>query len=162
MTIATGVDLGQQSLSGLKSLGVGSALLDKLSPYVGKKTRSAVKAAGLDPTKLVLTLDEAIALDRGFLNANLRRIAPYDDELSMKGKAVLASLTHWCYNVVDDTSDGKCYHKGCTNFLRNALIGKKATDTDLKNALIAQKACLTQLDEAQWKIVRIQNEIDFL
>ncbi len=74
----------------------GGALLAKLDPYLGLRTRAAVHAAGLDEKDLRLTLDEGLQLNAAFKRALMNRIAPYDDRLSDRGTAVLASISHWC------------------------------------------------------------------
>ena len=76
-------------------LSSGGSLLSKLSPYLGLRTRAAVRAAGLDENDLRLTLDEGLELNGVFKQDLLRRIAPYDDRLSERGRAVLASISHW-------------------------------------------------------------------
>ncbi len=83
------------SRSGLIRLGVTGSLLRKLEPYLGLKTRAAVHAKGLDENNLRLTLQEGLDLNAAFKGDLMRRIAPYDRRLSDKGKAVLASLSHW-------------------------------------------------------------------
>ncbi len=86
----------------------------------------------------------------------------YVQKMTVKGKAVVASLNHWCGNIVDTTPEGKCYHKNCPNFLRDVLISETATDSDFLYSLRLQKECLLGLGEADWKIGRIQKEIDYL
>ena len=66
MTIATGIDLGQQSAKGLEAKGVSPELICRFKPYLGLKTRAAVTAAGLTASNLRLTLAEALALDTIF------------------------------------------------------------------------------------------------
>lgn len=44
VTIATGLDLGQQSLTSLSDMGIPNNLVTKLKPYIGKKRKSAVNA----------------------------------------------------------------------------------------------------------------------
>ena len=96
-------------------------------------------------------------------NYNLGRAAPYVKNMSSRGKAVMASLIHWCgFGFMKNYGAKKCYHKSCPNHLRNALIGKTATDSDLKNALIKQRQCLDDQRQSQFKINRMTNEINFL
>ena len=69
MTIATGVDWGQQSEDYMKNtVGVvaSESFWAKLRPYFGLQTEDAVHDAGLDEKDLKLTLDEAINLDYAF------------------------------------------------------------------------------------------------
>ena len=169
VTIASGVDLGQQSEAGLKRKGVtgNPQFWAKLRPYLGLSTRQAVKKAGLNPEDLKLTLQEGLALDNAFNVDNLRRHAQYTRNLSVQGKAVIASLAHWCYAVVRTHSDGKCYNRKCgTNFLRDTLRSGRATDGRLKQALLQQRRCYEQLyprgSKQRYKVQRLTDEIEFL
>ncbi len=113
--------------------------MSKLDPYLGLETETAVSGAGLNPTHLRLTLDEALELDSAFNRDLHQRISPYDDNLSEMGRAVLASISHWCYDVVDNTADNKCYLEQCDNYLRNALLDKKVIFMfSLKNTVASQ------------------------
>ncbi|MCL1812239.1 MAG: pesticin C-terminus-like muramidase [Treponema sp.] len=64
VTIGTGVDLGQQTQSGLLAMGVPQALLAKLVPYLGLKREAALKKLFELPLKLtpaeVNILDAAV------------------------------------------------------------------------------------------------------
>jgi hypothetical protein len=79
-----------------------------------------------------------------------------------QGRAAFASLTHWCYNIVDDRSDDKCYISSCPNYLGDALKGGKATDVNLKDALISQKKCAVATGKKSYVINRLQDEINYL
>ena len=57
VTIATGFDLGQRNESDLKSLGLSSALITVLEPYLGKQAKDAQDA--LDKTPLKYHLDSS-------------------------------------------------------------------------------------------------------
>ena len=169
----------------MSAIGVSSSILSKLEPYLGLETEAAVYGAGLDPTDLRLTLDEALELDSAFNRDLHQRISPYDDNLSDRGRAVLASISHWCYDVVDNTADDKCYLEQCENYLRDALLGKtvisklsgsnkdklilkyfcaepQATDADLKSALESQLACATANNRSSFVLNRLRGEIAFL
>ena len=93
VTIATGVDLGQQNESGLRRLRVSEAIINKLKPYLGLRGSSAKAKLATDP--LVLSYQEGLALNSAFKDDLLKRINPYSEFLSIRGKAVLASLSHW-------------------------------------------------------------------
>lgn len=169
VTIASGVDLGQQSEAGLKRKGVegNASFWAKLRPYLGLSTREAVTKAGLDPKDLKLTLQEGLDLDDAFNEDNLRRHAQYTRQLSVRGKAVIASLAHWCYAVVRTHSDSKCYNRKCpSNYLRNTLRSGRATDESLKQALIQLRGCYEGLyprgHSQRYKVQRLTDEIDFL
>ena len=62
VTVASGVDLGQQTREGLESYNLPHELVTKLLPYLGLKKQAAVSALQKQP--LVLTRKEAEALDR--------------------------------------------------------------------------------------------------
>lgn len=61
VTVATGIDLGQRSLSELKDLGLDDQLVKKLTPYLGKKDEAAKSLLKSSPLKL--SQDEADQLD---------------------------------------------------------------------------------------------------
>lgn len=61
VTVGTGVDLGQQSESGLLAMGVPRPLVEKLRPYLGKKKEEA--DALLKKYPLELTVEEVEQLD---------------------------------------------------------------------------------------------------
>lgn len=52
VTIASGLDLGQQSMSRLRSFGILDSVISKLAPYVGLKGRSASLALANKPLRL--------------------------------------------------------------------------------------------------------------
>jgi hypothetical protein len=61
VTVATGIDLGQRSLSELKNLGLSEPLIKKVTPYLGKKDADARTLVKKKP--LSLTQEEADELD---------------------------------------------------------------------------------------------------
>jgi hypothetical protein len=61
VTVATGVDLGQQSASSLLGMGLPEALVDRLAPYLGLKGREAQYLLAREP--LALTREEVDAVD---------------------------------------------------------------------------------------------------
>lgn len=61
VTVATGIDLGQRSLSELKNLGLSEPLIKKVTPYLGKKDADARTLVKKKP--LILTQEEADELD---------------------------------------------------------------------------------------------------
>lgn len=70
------MDLGQQREFYLKHtvrLSAPESFWVKVRPYLGKKRQSDVIRAGLDPEHLILTLHEAINLDKAFnVSSNIR------------------------------------------------------------------------------------------
>lgn len=61
VTVGTGLDLGQQSLSGLQRMGIPAHILDRLRPYIGLKKSAAVQALAAHP--LTLTDSDVDAID---------------------------------------------------------------------------------------------------
>ncbi|TRY73997.1 hypothetical protein TCAL_06986 [Tigriopus californicus] len=162
VTIASGVDLGQQGQRELTTRQVPTNIIQKLSPYLGLNTQQKVARAGLSAANLNLSLNEALSLDQAFLNKLLSRIQPYSSRLSDKGQAVLASLYHWCGTAILNNPDQKCYVRGCPNYIKNALGNRIGRDADLKSALQGLKSCMISKGMRSWKVNRINNEIKFL
>ena len=77
VTIATGLDLGQQSAPGLARLGVPSNLINRFRPYLGLKRRSDVHTRGLNEKNLKITFQEGRQIDVIFRNAQLARVQRY-------------------------------------------------------------------------------------
>lgn len=72
VTVGTGLDLGQQSVDGLKEMGIPSAILTKLVPYVGLRKESA--AEKLADTPLTLSDSEVDAIDACVHAEYVRRV----------------------------------------------------------------------------------------
>lgn len=162
VTIASGVDLGQQGERELTSRSVPASIIQKLRPYLGYNTEAKVAAAGLSAGNLNLSLNEALALDKAFVDKLVERIQPYSSRLSDKGKAVLASLYHWCGTAILSKPDNKCYVSGCKNYIKDALGGGNGRDSDLKSALLGLKSCMQSKGLSSGKVGRIDREINFL
>lgn len=105
VTVATGCDLGQTTLTRLRAAGVPESALTKLTPYLGLKKFDAI--AALARTPLELTLAEAEAIDNGhilqYLDLYVRKAYEADsglkfDTLPTQAQAVVFSV---------------CYQKGC-------------------------------------------------
>ena len=97
---------------------------------------------------------------------SLDKVSDCTKNMGIKGKAVMASLAHWCNEPVRTTKDGKCFIDGCQNFIRKAcpVGGGAGTDAALKKALEDLRACAVNIlpaDEA-WKLERLRKEIAFL
>lgn len=97
VTVATGCDLGQQTVQSLD--GIGRDLLHKLAPYLGRRKGSAL--AALHALPLALTKDEANRLDTVVMGRYVRlSAARYDrdagagafDSLPWQAQAVIHSL----------------------------------------------------------------------
>ena len=90
VTIATGVDLGQHSISDIDALDMPIALKSKLKPYVGKIKQEAVQFLISNP--LEITEAEADALDKAIKQKALDAlIARYDAATTGKKFKQLAS-----------------------------------------------------------------------
>lgn len=101
ITVGTGVDLGQQTGSGLLDMGVPEALVRKLIPYIGLKRGAAQDAIKRQP--LILTSAEVDALDSAVIGRYVRDIAArYDKdnpsatfaEIPYQAQAVIVSILY--------------------------------------------------------------------
>jgi hypothetical protein len=73
VTIATGVDLGQQTVPGLRSMGVSEDTLAVLAPYIGLKKQDALKKLQSSPFQLTDAQVEEI--DRAVHSSYIKRAA---------------------------------------------------------------------------------------
>lgn len=80
VTIASGVDLGQQTLDGLASYSIPHELVTKLAPYIGLKKHAAVQFLRANP--LVLTAAEVKDLDRIIHNEHYNALVREYDKAS--------------------------------------------------------------------------------
>jgi len=62
VTIATGVDLGQQTMKGLAAMGISASTLSVLAPYIGLQKQEALKKLQSDP--FTLTSDQVEEIDK--------------------------------------------------------------------------------------------------
>ena len=62
VTVATGVDLGQQTKEGLAAMGIPAAVISRLAPYLGAKREEAQYLLAREP--LHLTQEEVDVIDR--------------------------------------------------------------------------------------------------
>jgi GH24 family phage-related lysozyme (muramidase) len=60
VTIATGVDLGQQTRKGLESMGISLEILEILEPYIGLQKKTAIEKLRKDPLTLTAAQVEEI------------------------------------------------------------------------------------------------------
>ena len=83
--------------------------------------------------------------------------------MSARGKAVMASLAHWCYAPVRTSVDNKCYIARCgRNYLYDALSAGTGTDRALETALRQLQSCATRLRMSAYVAQRFRQEADFL
>jgi hypothetical protein len=61
VTIATGLDLGQQTSASLKAMGIPAALVNRFAPYLGAQKQAAQYILSRDP--LALTPEEVATVD---------------------------------------------------------------------------------------------------
>lgn len=80
VTIGSGVDLGQQSVSSLAAMMLPASLYMKLKPYLGLKKEAAVTA--LAKTPLTLTKPEVDALDKAVRTKHLTALRTAYDACS--------------------------------------------------------------------------------
>lgn len=81
VTIAGGFDLGQQTVSGMRAMGLPESLIRKLAPYVGKRLSEA--RAFLRKNPLRITQAEANIIDRAVI-ANISKHVARDFNRSSK------------------------------------------------------------------------------
>ena len=62
VTIATGLDLGQQTKEGLAAMGISATIINRLAPYIGAKREEAQYILAREPLRL--TQEEVDAIDR--------------------------------------------------------------------------------------------------
>ena len=62
VTIATGLDLGQQTRAGLAAMGIPAALLNRFAPYLGAQKKEAQYLLAREPLRL--TQEEVAIVDR--------------------------------------------------------------------------------------------------
>ncbi len=87
VTIATGFDLGQRAEHDLRSLGLNNKLVEKLKPYLGKKSQQAVNL--LAKTPLTISKSEANLIDKQVKSAHTTEIVNnYDDAANGKGSFI--------------------------------------------------------------------------
>ncbi|MDR1507808.1 MAG: pesticin C-terminus-like muramidase, partial [Treponema sp.] len=100
VTIATGVDLGQQTKDRLKSMGVSEETIRVLSPYLGLKTQAAVDA--LRNTPLTITGDQVEEIDRAvhnrYINETAAMFGPLFEAAPKQVQAVAVSL-HYQFGI---------------------------------------------------------------
>lgn len=144
VTIAAGFDLGQHSPEQIQAMGLSEELTAQLLPFAGLSTRQAVEDAGLDPASLVISEDDARAINDYFVNDHIAVVQslPIADNLSAEALAVAASLRHWAGSLGNSQHDGKLNING-TNRVWEVLSDENATEDDLVDALIDTLAEMT-------------------
>ncbi len=101
VTIATGFDLGQRAEGDLKNMGLSSALIEKLKPYLGAKKEEAKKL--LEKTPLIISASEAEAIDKAVKSGHVSSVRlKYDSvagqkknflDLPAEAQTVIASVS---------------------------------------------------------------------
>lgn len=61
VTVASGLDLGQQTSAGLRAMGISDKIISRLAPYIGIKGTAAQALLARNPLRL--TADEVTAID---------------------------------------------------------------------------------------------------
>ncbi len=100
VTIATGLDLGQQSMAELKKYGISDALCEKFRPYVGLRRGNALSA--LRREVLVITDAECDQVSRAVHGAYIGRAQRYFerfsrmlfDDIPAQAQCVVVSLVY--------------------------------------------------------------------
>ena len=137
VTIGIGIDLGQQTKTGLINKGVSSTIIAKLEKYIGYTSKAALDAAGLVASNLVLTVAEAEALSKPFIMDSYNVALPYAVNMDNKGMAVLVSLRHWAGTLGCSNCKLSITVNGVdTNYIWNTIKDKTATNLLMKSALL--------------------------
>jgi hypothetical protein len=161
VTIGIGIDLGQQTKSGLLTKGISPSIILKLEKYLGYKSKAQLDAAKLKASDLVLSLAEAEALSKPFILESYNAVAPYSINLDNKGNAVLVSLRHWAGSLGCSKCKLSFLVNGVdTNYLWNAIKGKTATNDQIKQALMKTLPGKLPVGTATYN--RINHEIKYL
>lgn len=135
-TIGIGIDLGQQTKTGLIAKGVSTAIVTKCEKYLGLTSKAQLDAKGLIASSLVLSVAEADALSKPFIMDSYNIALPYAVNMDAKGLAVLVSLRHWagslgCSNCKLSITVGGVD----VNYIWDAIKLKTATNAQLKAAM---------------------------
>lgn len=150
VTVGVGFDLGQWSETELRNrLGLSEELIEKLSPYVGLSTQSAVEAQELDPANLQLTVEEEEAINSAILEDSYTRArsVPAWNSLDQSGREALVSLRHWAGQL---GADSMKLAPGGTNYLWPVLSREDATTEDVVTALRSTLADMPDETEARY------------
>ena len=135
-TIGIGIDLGQQTKTGLIAKGVSTTIVTKCEKYLGLTSKAQLDARGLRASDLVLSVAEADALSKPFIMDSYNIALPYAVNMDAKGLAVLVSLRHWagslgCSNCKLSITVGGVD----VNYIWEAIKLKTATNAQLKAAM---------------------------
>lgn len=163
VTVATGVDLGQQSEQELRAHGVSEKLIAKLRPYLGQKLDAA--QAILAAKGLTITEDEAKSLDKAVREIQVGNIRQrYDAAVAATGgKTKFDDLPSEVKTIVVSTS----YQMGAGY----GVTSNRSNRRQLWSALVAQDAdkieqSLRRLgedsDEKAYNQNRRKSEADYL
>jgi hypothetical protein len=111
-----------------------------------------------------ISYEEGVQLNSAFKSKTLSQISPFSSSLTSKGKAVLASLFHWCGHAlkVPAPGDNKCFVKGCPYYLQSSLLSGSGSDASLKAALVSTRDCAATKGLSAYVVTRLNQEIQFL
>lgn len=154
IAIGTGTNLGQQSIDGLRNLGVPESTIQKISHLVGVKGQTAVNKLNRNP--LTLSKEETEALD-DLVKNNLRKTVQLKYEEASGGskiedlpeevQAVVYSLSH---NLGGKLYSREAYSKVWDSIVKNdwsALSKSLSRLKDLPSRRKQEAALLTPLTE---------------
>ena len=135
-TIGIGIDLGQQTKTGLQNRGISATIITKVEKYLGLKSQAQITVAGLTASKLVLTVAEAEDISKPFIMDSYNVALPYAVKMDAKGLAALVSLRHWAGTLGCTNCKLSIAVNGVdTNYVWNAIKDKIGTNLQLKSAL---------------------------
>lgn len=136
VTIGIGIDLGQQTKTGLIAKGVSSTIVTKCEKYLGLTSKAQLDAKGLKASNLVLSVAEADALSKPFVMDSYNVALPYATKMNAKGLAVLVSLRHWAGSLgCSNCKLSIAVYDVDVNYVWAAIKNKTATNAQLKTAL---------------------------
>ncbi len=157
VTVATGIDLGQRSSAELKDLGLPDSLIEKVSPYLGKKDSTAKNYLKSNP--LELSQDEADLLDSAISQKISSQVSDkyYEatgqelSDLPEEAKIVLESLAYNFGPNLDQKLPTLWSHVTNNDWegVQDFLINTKWKQPELKSRRIQEAALLNPLTQVK-------------
>lgn len=165
VTVATGLDIGQWTEKGLKTLGMPEPLLERMRPYIGKKGKAAEELHGQQggfeltdqEVRLVDTLLKADAL-RAINTDLLEKTGKLMDDFPLEAQQVMVSMYHnfgakvFKYGTWKELVDGN--YGEAARRLRNtaewkSLHERRAREADVLSVLAPREPTIFPGDIAQ-------------
>lgn len=128
VTIATGFDLGQRNEADLKKLGLSLALVNKLKPYLGRKSKDAKDV--LKKTPLIITGSQAQEINKAVKKQHIDSIKNKYN-LAVGGKKKFDDIPAEAQTVIVSVS----FQYGAGLAIRAPKFWKAATSQDWKECI---------------------------